>query len=589
MQLSCHKHLCIFYSFKSISFQLYRFTKQKFVATPRIPGGILADEMGLGKTVEVLACILAHPRPGFTQEHLVEDTGVKMLKSDAGDGTLEESGQAEIERMDQEEDGDNAGKVVTEATDACENMSGQLDTSQSSGELKNDSEIGRNQLQVQTSEGSESMEVKELDAEEKASNISIEGKEVITEISQTEPMEVKEVETMMRMSGKSADGEEARARTEITLENASIRESAIVKNKEQCEQNSDNSASSDVSNVKDDEITPSKEAYDDDECVETEMKITVPATQNIILSVTRTQSEKGELVSDGKTVNQGSEALDSQMLKTESLRSPSAGANVVGHVIASESKLSSPSIINADSNNIEKESQVSSLSSSKADSSNVEKESRSLLSLCRNTDSINVEKESQSSPSSSKNADTSSVEKESKSSPLTDTNTDSSNNEKESQSSPSTSANFDSSSVEKESQNVPSPDSKEKTAPETSVSDSNIPVSSGQTLQSSVVKSETDLSNMQNSSIPSGKSSPGIQDAEVAEDNKEPNPLICVSKKGFQCICGKQEVWVDSLKCVMCTKCKVWQHMVCVNFDLRHGDITVYLCPHCCIALVSDI
>lgn len=27
------------------------------------PGGILADEMGLGKTVEVLACILAHPRP----------------------------------------------------------------------------------------------------------------------------------------------------------------------------------------------------------------------------------------------------------------------------------------------------------------------------------------------------------------------------------------------------------------------------------------------------------------------------------------------------------------------------------------------
>lgn len=26
------------------------------------PGGILADEMGLGKTVEVLACIILHPR-----------------------------------------------------------------------------------------------------------------------------------------------------------------------------------------------------------------------------------------------------------------------------------------------------------------------------------------------------------------------------------------------------------------------------------------------------------------------------------------------------------------------------------------------
>jgi len=28
----------------------------------RPPGGILADEMGLGKTVEVLACMLLHPR-----------------------------------------------------------------------------------------------------------------------------------------------------------------------------------------------------------------------------------------------------------------------------------------------------------------------------------------------------------------------------------------------------------------------------------------------------------------------------------------------------------------------------------------------
>lgn len=26
------------------------------------PGGLLADEMGLGKTVEVLSCVLLHPR-----------------------------------------------------------------------------------------------------------------------------------------------------------------------------------------------------------------------------------------------------------------------------------------------------------------------------------------------------------------------------------------------------------------------------------------------------------------------------------------------------------------------------------------------
>lgn len=36
--------------------------KQKPLYTPSPPGGILGDEMGLGKTVEVLACLLAHPR-----------------------------------------------------------------------------------------------------------------------------------------------------------------------------------------------------------------------------------------------------------------------------------------------------------------------------------------------------------------------------------------------------------------------------------------------------------------------------------------------------------------------------------------------
>lgn len=34
--------------------------KPAIVRSP--PGGILADEMGLGKTVEVLACMMCHPR-----------------------------------------------------------------------------------------------------------------------------------------------------------------------------------------------------------------------------------------------------------------------------------------------------------------------------------------------------------------------------------------------------------------------------------------------------------------------------------------------------------------------------------------------
>ena len=38
-------------------------TSEKPTAVPLPTGGILADEMGLGKTVEVLACLLANPRP----------------------------------------------------------------------------------------------------------------------------------------------------------------------------------------------------------------------------------------------------------------------------------------------------------------------------------------------------------------------------------------------------------------------------------------------------------------------------------------------------------------------------------------------
>ncbi|KAF8784736.1 E3 ubiquitin-protein ligase SHPRH like protein [Argiope bruennichi] len=45
-------------------YQMYGgfFVTKQFTSLPLAKGGILADEMGLGKTVEVLACILLHPR-----------------------------------------------------------------------------------------------------------------------------------------------------------------------------------------------------------------------------------------------------------------------------------------------------------------------------------------------------------------------------------------------------------------------------------------------------------------------------------------------------------------------------------------------
>ena len=45
-------------------------------------GGILADEMGLGKTVEVLACVLLHPRDGLPKlEPLPVLEGVELAEN----------------------------------------------------------------------------------------------------------------------------------------------------------------------------------------------------------------------------------------------------------------------------------------------------------------------------------------------------------------------------------------------------------------------------------------------------------------------------------------------------------------------------
>ena len=65
-------------------FVICRLTKERF-HVPLLPlGGILADEMGLGKTVEVIACILCHPKPSSEHKSLVNNAMTAEQHLDIG-------------------------------------------------------------------------------------------------------------------------------------------------------------------------------------------------------------------------------------------------------------------------------------------------------------------------------------------------------------------------------------------------------------------------------------------------------------------------------------------------------------------------
>nr|XP_045617516.1 E3 ubiquitin-protein ligase SHPRH-like [Procambarus clarkii]XP_045617517.1 E3 ubiquitin-protein ligase SHPRH-like [Procambarus clarkii] len=58
--------------------------KDKPLAVLPTPGGILADEMGLGKTVEVLSCMLCHPRQNIKKPDYQEPINIESRKTSNG-------------------------------------------------------------------------------------------------------------------------------------------------------------------------------------------------------------------------------------------------------------------------------------------------------------------------------------------------------------------------------------------------------------------------------------------------------------------------------------------------------------------------
>ncbi|XP_064122069.1 E3 ubiquitin-protein ligase SHPRH-like [Macrobrachium nipponense] len=53
-------------------------------------------------------------------------------------------------------------------------------------------------------------------------------------------------------------------------------------------------------------------------------------------------------------------------------------------------------------------------------------------------------------------------------------------------------------------------------------------------------------------------------------------------KSFFECICGSSEAEINDDKFrIQCTKCSLWQHANCVQFDMSNPYRGDYICPHC--------
>ncbi|XP_068707085.1 E3 ubiquitin-protein ligase SHPRH-like isoform X2 [Montipora foliosa] len=94
-----------------------RVTKECFPA-PLLPlGGVLADEMGLGKTVEVIACILCHPKPS-SKDKLVD----QFITAHAKSTGMQTNGESPHSSYDPRSK-DNSTVIYSTMTQDCKSQS----------------------------------------------------------------------------------------------------------------------------------------------------------------------------------------------------------------------------------------------------------------------------------------------------------------------------------------------------------------------------------------------------------------------------------------------------------------------------------
>lgn len=114
-------------------------------AIPALPGGILADEMGLGKTVEVLCCMLLHPRTDVElpeQLPVIEDLSMDSEENSMSpDSTDDATGGETQKKTCADVTGDQEACEMTINIEACDKVACEMTLNKEacdSTDMKND-------------------------------------------------------------------------------------------------------------------------------------------------------------------------------------------------------------------------------------------------------------------------------------------------------------------------------------------------------------------------------------------------------------------------------------------------------------------